>query len=196
MKFLFITTGSQATFYAAAPLATAVRNAGHEILLASHEPWVETAEAIGVPTVCYTPDPVRHFMKLGRPGSALRFPREMGDDEMLGVGQGFARMASAGLNTLLDLAEDWPPDVIVGSSMSYAAGLLAAHRKVPYVRQAEYLAIPITGIDPGAEEGLRPDLERLELAGLPMPVGVWIIMIAISCSFGSTQKVVPQAPVQ
>jgi glycosyltransferase len=88
---------------------------------------------------------------------------------MLDVGRGFARMASAGLGALLDLAEDWRPDLVVGSAMTYAAGLLATRLKVPYVRQAEYLRIPMASIDPGAEEELRPELERLGLAGLPEP---------------------------
>jgi glycosyltransferase len=169
MKFLFIATGSQATFYAVAPLATAVRNAGHQVLLATHEPWMETAETIGVPTVCYSPEPIRHFMKTLHPGKAVRFPSEFGDEDMVGQGRGFARMASAGLGALLDLAEDWRPDLVVGSAMTYAAGLLATRLKVPYVRQAEYLRIPMASIDPGAEEELRPELERLGLAGLPEP---------------------------
>jgi UDP:flavonoid glycosyltransferase YjiC (YdhE family) len=169
MKFLFITTGSQATFYAVAPLATAARNAGHEVILAAHEPWMETVEAIGVPTVAFTAEPIRHFMKTVRPGKALMFPKELGDEEMLGQGRGFARMACAGLDALLALVEDWTPDLVIGSSMSYSAGLLATRLKVPYVRQAEYLAIPITGIDPGAEEELRPELERLGLTELPDP---------------------------
>ncbi|XKK61500.1 hypothetical protein HFP71_00390 [Streptomyces sp. ARC32] len=74
MKILFITTGSQATYYAAAPLATAARNAGHQVMLAAHEPWVETAEAIGLPTFCFTVDPIRHFMRITNPGKGLRFP--------------------------------------------------------------------------------------------------------------------------
>jgi UDP:flavonoid glycosyltransferase YjiC (YdhE family) len=169
MKFLFVTTGSQATFYAVAPLATAVRNAGHQVLMATHEPWIETAEAIGVPSVCYSHEPIRHFMKTLHPGEALRFPSEMGDDAMVGQGRAYARMATAGLGALLDLTKDWRPDLVVGSAMSFAAGLLATHLNVPYVRQAEYLQIPVTGIDPGAEEELLPELERLGLAGLPKP---------------------------
>lgn len=53
MRFLFVTTGSPATFYAVAPLVTAAQNAGHEVILAAHEPWMETVEGIGVPTICY-----------------------------------------------------------------------------------------------------------------------------------------------
>ncbi|MFG2006927.1 glycosyltransferase [Spirillospora sp. NPDC048911] len=169
MKILFITTGSQATFYAAAPLATAARNAGHQVMLAAHEPWVETAEAIGLPTFCFTEHPIRHFMQLANPGKGLRFPQEMGDEAMIDQGRGFARMGLAGLESLLELAKDWLPDVVVGNSQSYSAMLLSAHLKVPYVRHIEYLGIPFTGIEPGAEEELRPELERLGLDGLPEP---------------------------
>jgi UDP:flavonoid glycosyltransferase YjiC (YdhE family) len=169
MKILFVTTGSQATFYAIAPLATAARNAGHEVLLATHEPWMETVEAIGIPAVCFTSEPIRHFMKTVYPGTTLKVPTKLGDEVMLGQGRGFVRMANAGMKALLDLVEDWPPDLVIGSAMSFSAGLLATRLKVPYVRQIEYLAIPVTGIDPGAEDELRPELDRLGLTGLPAP---------------------------
>jgi UDP:flavonoid glycosyltransferase YjiC (YdhE family) len=165
MRILFVTTGSQATYYATAPLATAARNAGHQVVLAAHEPWVETAEAIGLPTFCYTVDPIRHFMRITNPGRGLRFPLELGDEEMIGQGRGFARMGLAGVESLRALAADWAPDLVVGSSQSYAAMLLAAHLRIPYVRHVEYLGIPLTGIDPGAEAELRPELERLGLDG-------------------------------
>ncbi len=169
MRILFIVTGSQATFYATAPLATAARNAGHDVLLAAHEPWLETAEALGVPTVSFSSTPVRNFMRVGRSGNKLRFPKVLGDDEMVAVGQGFAKLAVASREAVLALANDWRPDLVVGSSMSYAAGLLAAEIGVPYVRQVEYLAIPMTGIDPGAEAELAPQLTDLGLPGLPEP---------------------------
>jgi glycosyltransferase len=168
MRFLFITTGSQVTVYAVAPLATAVRNAGHEVLLAANEPLMQYAEAIEVPAVSIVPGPIRHFLMASRSEDARTAPRDL-REEMLDFGRGFAKMASAELDPLLDLAEDWPPDVIVGGSMSYAAGLLATRLEVPYVRQIEYLRVPTRGVDPVAEEGLRPELERLGLAGLPDP---------------------------
>lgn len=168
MKILFITTGSQATYYATAPLASAARNAGHQVMAAAHEPWVETAEAIGLPTFCYSAEPIRHFMAQAT-GKGLQFPVDLGDEAMFGQGRGFARMGLAGVKTLLDLAKDWTPDVVVGNSQSYAAMLLAAHLKIPYVRQIEYLGIPITGIDPGAEAELRPEMERLGVDGLLEP---------------------------
>ena len=37
MRFLFITGGSPACVFAVAPLASAVRNAGHEVFMAANE---------------------------------------------------------------------------------------------------------------------------------------------------------------
>jgi UDP:flavonoid glycosyltransferase YjiC (YdhE family) len=140
MKFLFTAGGSHATVFGAAPLATAARNAGHEILLAADEPLMNAAEAIGIPAVSISPEPIRY-----------------GQD---------STMASARLGALLDLSDDWPPDLVVGG-LSYVPGLLAAHLKVPYVRQAW---IPgAADRDRRAEVELRPELERLGLSGLPVP---------------------------
>jgi glycosyltransferase len=130
MKFLFTAGGSQATVFSVAPLATAARNAGHEILLAADEPLVEAAEVIAVPAV-----------------------------SIPGVGG----MARARVDALLNLAEDWPPDLVVGG-LTYLPGLIAASLKVPYVRQVWDI-----GPSKRAEQGLQPELERLGLAGFPDP---------------------------
>jgi UDP:flavonoid glycosyltransferase YjiC (YdhE family) len=168
MKILFITTGSQVTVYAVAPFATAVRNAGHEVLLAANEPLMQYVEAIEVPAVSVATEPIRHFLMAGRSEDGRTAPRDV-QEENLDFGRGFAKMGSAELDPLLALAGDWSPDLIVGGSMSYAAGLLAASLKVPYVRQIEYLRVPTPGVDPVAKEGLRPELGRLGLAGFPEP---------------------------
>lgn len=132
MKFLFTAGGGQATVFAAAPLATAARNAGHEILLAADEPLLETIAAIGLPAAA-TPHP---------------------------------RLSSARLGALMDLAEDWPPDLVVGG-LSYVPGVLATRLQVPYVRQA--WDVPRADMKRKAEEELRPELDSLGLAGLPDP---------------------------
>ncbi|MEV0660670.1 nucleotide disphospho-sugar-binding domain-containing protein [Actinomadura luteofluorescens] len=155
------------TVFSVAPLATAARNAGHEILLAANEPLVETATAIGIPAVAISPEPIGHFVRGARrrPGaSEFEQPREA----MLHLGRSYARMARAGWDALLDVAGAWSPDLVVGGAMSYAAGMLADRLKVAYVRHA-WDIVPTTGTDPGAEEELRPELERLGLAGLPAP---------------------------
>jgi glycosyltransferase len=126
MRFLFTAGGSAAVVFGMAPLATAARNAGHDVLMTAEEPLVDTAAAIGIPAVATPP-----------PG-----------------------MAAARLDALLDLAEDWPADVVVGG-LSYVPGLVAAHLKVPYVRS-------YWGISPlRAEEGLPALLARMGLTGPP-----------------------------
>jgi glycosyltransferase len=141
MKLLFTAGGSQATVFAVAPLATAARNAGHEILLAADEPLMETSQAVGLPAVSITPERMRH-----------------GQDAMT---------AEVRLDALLDLAEDWAPDLVVGA-LSPVPRLLAAHLKVPYVRQVWYIG-PMADNDRRATEQLRPELDRLGVAELPDP---------------------------
>lgn len=167
MKFLFIAGGSSATVFTIAPLATALRNAGHEVLVAANEPLPDIAAGIGLPSVSIVPEPVFHFMRFDRSGNPVEPPKDPREN-MLHTGRAFGRMAAAGLDPLRDLARNWRPDLVVGGSMTYAAGLLAAHLEVPYVCQA-WDIVPTTGADPGAEEELRPELSRLGLAELPAP---------------------------
>jgi UDP:flavonoid glycosyltransferase YjiC (YdhE family) len=167
MKVLFIADGSPATVYAIAPLATALRNAGHDILLAANEPLLESAETIGIPSVSVTDQPIGKFMAAGRRENAVEGGRDQ-QGEMYGIGRGFARMGSATLDALIELTRDWPADLIVGGSMCYGAGLLASQIKVPYVRQA-WDIVPMSGPDAGAAFELRSVFEQLGLPGLPEP---------------------------
>ncbi|MFD7280997.1 nucleotide disphospho-sugar-binding domain-containing protein [Streptomyces sp. NPDC059862] len=167
MKFLFVAGGSSATVFTVSPLATALRNAGHEILVAANEPLPDIAAGIGLPSISIVPEPVFHFMRFDRSGNPVEPPKDSREN-MLHTGRAFGRMAAAGLDALRDIARDWRPDAIVGGSMTYAAGLLAAHLGVPYVRQA-WDVVPTDGADPGAEEELRPELSALGLTGLPDP---------------------------
>ncbi|MFD0683229.1 glycosyltransferase [Actinomadura fibrosa] len=168
MRFLFTPVGSQANVDAVTPLAMAVRSAGHEILLAANDPMMAYAEEVRIPAVSVMSEPTRHFVMTGRTRKDAQSPDDL-REEARGMGRGFARMASASLDALLEVAEDWSPDLVVGGAMSFAAGLLAAHRKIPHVRFAEYPGIPVTDIDPAAEEGLRPELQRLGLSAPPAP---------------------------
>ncbi|HEY1919434.1 MAG TPA: nucleotide disphospho-sugar-binding domain-containing protein [Streptosporangiaceae bacterium] len=139
MKLLFTAGGGQAAVFGAAPLATAARNAGHDILLALDEPLLATAEAIGIPAVSISTELLRYGHELGA--------------------------ASARLEAMADLAQAWSPDVVVGG-LSYVPGLLATRLKVPYVRQAW---VPTTDMPARAARDLRLELERLGMTGLPDP---------------------------
>ncbi|MFD9792544.1 nucleotide disphospho-sugar-binding domain-containing protein [Streptomyces sp. NPDC059070] len=167
MKFLFIAGGSSATVFTVAPLAMALRTAGHEVLVAANQPLTDTAASVGLPSVSLNPEPVWHFMRFDRSGNPID-PPQGHTENMLHTARSFARMGLAGLGTLRELARDWRPDVVVGGSMTYVAGLFAAEIGVPYVRQ-DWDVVPTNEADPGAEDELRPELERLGLEGLPLP---------------------------
>lgn len=169
MRILYVTTGSQATVYAIAPLLAAARAAGHDVLLAANESLMRFAAAVEVPAVSITPTPTRYFV-LADPTKPFdpMAPRDR-EEETRRTGRGYAKLASVTLDPLLDLAGDWAPDLLVGGSMNYVTGLVAARLKVPYARHVEYLRVPVAEVDPVAEESLAPELERLGLAATPEP---------------------------
>ncbi|MDT3442561.1 MULTISPECIES: nucleotide disphospho-sugar-binding domain-containing protein [unclassified Pseudofrankia] len=167
MRFLFVTAGSPATVFALTPLATAARNAGHEVFMAASEELVPAIAGNGIPPVSITPASIRDFIFTDAAGGAVAVP----DDSrsvMLHVGRSFARMAEAGLEALFTLVRDWRPDLVVGGSAAYGAGLVAAHLGVPYIRHA-WDTVDTTLMDEGAAEILTPRLSKLGLDDLPSP---------------------------
>ncbi|WP_133909878.1 glycosyltransferase [Streptomyces sp. NBC_00582] len=167
MRILFVAGGSAATVFALAPLATAARGAGHEVVMAAVGDIVPVVAGVGLPGVSMTSSPIRDFIYRDRDGAPVTPPTDP-EDQPAFTGRWFGRMAAATLGPLTDLARDWRPDLVVGGTMMYAAGLLARQWGVPYVRHA-WDAVEATRIDPGGEDELRPELERLGLSGLPAP---------------------------
>jgi UDP:flavonoid glycosyltransferase YjiC (YdhE family) len=167
MKFLFVTGGSWATVFALTPLATAVRNAGHEIFMAANEELVPAITGNGIPAVGITQASIRDFIFTDRDGRPVTVPQET-RDVMLHVGRSFARLAEAGLDTLLTLVRDWRPDVVVGGSAAYGASLVAAHLGVPYVRHT-WDTVETATMDEGAIDVLSPQLRKLGRDRLPEP---------------------------
>ncbi|MFE2337051.1 glycosyltransferase [Streptomyces coelicoflavus] len=141
MKILFTVGGSQAAVFGVAPLASAARSAGHEILLAADEPLMAAAQSVGLPAVCITPERMRY-----------------GQDAMT---------AAVRIDALLELTRQWTPDLVVGG-LSHVPRVLAAALKVPFVRHIWHIA-PMARRDRTAVAELQPQLERLGLAELPPP---------------------------
>jgi len=167
MRILFVTAGSPATVFALTPLATAARNAGHQVFMAASEELVPAIAGNGIPPVGITPASIRDFIFSDATGRAAAVP----DDPrsvMLHVGRAFARLAEAGMDGLSTLVRDWRPDLVVGGSACYGAGLAATQLGVPYVRHA-WDTVDTTLMDDGAIEILAPRLSKLGLDGLPVP---------------------------
>ncbi|MEG3631667.1 nucleotide disphospho-sugar-binding domain-containing protein [Streptomyces poriticola] len=167
MKFLFIPGGSPATVFGLVPLARAVHNAGHEILMASTKDMMPSVTGTGVPGVAVTPHDIWRFITQDREGNAKEIPMDL-ESQGPFVGRWFAQMAADGLPALREISTTWRPDLVVGGSMSYAAPLLAAHLGIPYVRQA-WDTDESNAQDRGAELELAPELRELGLDRLPEP---------------------------
>ncbi|MFG2296197.1 glycosyltransferase [Streptomyces sp. NPDC048603] len=167
MRILFVAAGSPATVFALAPLATAARNAGHQVVMAANEDMTPVITGVGLSAVATTGRPIRHFITTDRDGNPESIPTDP-VEQALFTGRWFARMAAETLPRMLEFCRSWRPDVVVGGTMCYVAPLLALHLGVPHVRQA-WDAIDADGIHPGADAELRPELTALGLDRLPDP---------------------------
>ncbi|MFF3333576.1 nucleotide disphospho-sugar-binding domain-containing protein [Streptomyces sp. NPDC002888] len=167
MKILFVASGSPATVFALAPLATAARNAGHAVFMGAVEDMVPYIASAGIPALSTAPSSIRRFSTMDRAGNPVRMP-ETPAEELDFAGRWFGRMAAGSMAALRELAQNWRPDLVVGGSMSFAAALIATELGVPYVRQA-WDTGDAWRTDPAASEELRPELEELGLDRLPDP---------------------------
>ncbi|MCX3062133.1 nucleotide disphospho-sugar-binding domain-containing protein [Streptomyces beihaiensis] len=167
MRILFVAAGSVATAFALTPVATAARNAGHAVIMAANDDVIPAITGVGLPAFSVSSQPIGRFVNTDRSGRPTQIPA-VPSEQIPFTGRWFGRMAAAWLGPLVELARDWRPDVVVGGTMSYAAGLLAARLGIPYVRHA-WDAIEATAIDHGAVEELAPELAELGLEWLPEP---------------------------
>ncbi|GHH20971.1 glycosyltransferase [Streptomyces rubradiris] len=193
LRMLFVAAGSPATVSALAPLATAARNAGHEVFMAATEDMIPVVVGAGLPGVAATPRSMRDFMFATRDGTRLDLPADTATRLRFG-GRGFGRLAAGSLPALRELSRAWRPDVVIGGTLSFAAGLLAAELGVPYVRHAWDMGEPAE-MDQGAEEELAPELSRAALPGLPEP-RLWVHicpprMLAPDAAPGAVMRFVP-----
>jgi UDP:flavonoid glycosyltransferase YjiC (YdhE family) len=166
MKVLFIPGNSPYPIFAHTPLATATRNAGHQVLMGGIEWVLPNIASVGLPAVRISPvsmEEVSAFM-----GAVPEDP----DEYAKAVGRVYAEVALDSLEPLLDLADHWRPDIVVGGGMFYTAPLLAHHLNIPSVR-LEWDRIDTRMYDPGAEAVLAPVLADLGLRRLPAP-DLWL----------------------
>ncbi|MDF3293381.1 glycosyltransferase [Streptomyces silvisoli] len=193
LKTLFVAAGSPATVFALAPLATAARNAGHEVFVAATEDMMPVVVGAGLPGVAVTGKTMRDYMFATRDGVPLVLPTDTTTRLHFG-GHGFGRLAADSMAALRALGRAWRPDIVIGGTLSFAAGLLAAELGVPYVRHAWDMGEPVE-MDLGAEEELAPELARLGLERLPEP-RLWIHicpprMLTPDAAVGAVMRFVP-----
>jgi UDP:flavonoid glycosyltransferase YjiC (YdhE family) len=167
LKVVILAGVAPSTIFSHAPLAMALRNAGHQVMMtASIEDMIPTIAEVGLPAVPITDPNVSPRQVLADHGLA-RVPEDPAERERLS-GQWYARLEAVTLDALLAFTKDWRPDVVIGGICSYAAPLLAASLGVPYVRHSWDIHDPRL-MDAGAEEELRADLAALGLDAMPKP---------------------------
>ncbi|GLZ29310.1 dNTP-hexose glycosyl transferase [Lentzea sp. NBRC 105346] len=171
MRILFVTGGSPATVFPLTPLATAARNAGHQVFVASTEETMPAVAGAGLPGVSVSPTPIRTYITTDRSGAPIQEPTDP-LEHMHYIGHGFGRLAAGQLPGLFELAQAWRPDVVVGGFLVFAAPVLAARLGVPYVRHSWDSGEPPV-VDVAAEQEMRPELENLGLSGIPA-ADLWI----------------------
>ncbi|MFI1496037.1 nucleotide disphospho-sugar-binding domain-containing protein [Streptomyces platensis] len=169
MKVLFMAAGtSPASVFAIAPLATAVRNAGHEIIVAGFGEMTPTIESVGLPPVAVVPNETAdNIHSMDRPGGKLEFPPSPAN-ELPFLGSWFGRQAAVSLEGLLELSRRWRPDIVVGGTLDYSTSLLSAHLGVPHVRQA-WDWLDLSAAHSYADAELQPELAAVGLERLPAP---------------------------
>ncbi|BBC30322.1 hypothetical protein SGFS_016160 [Streptomyces graminofaciens] len=168
MKVLFVAGPSPATVFGLASLASALRNAGHHVIMAATEELSSHVTGIGLPTVVVTDRTWQSLITTDRAGRPVPRMTRGVDSERRHHGGWFGRLAAESLPSLLEVSANWRPDLVVGGSMSYAAPLLAAHLGVPHVRQA-WDTYDTRGVDAYAARELAPELDRLGMSELPEP---------------------------
>jgi hypothetical protein len=123
MRLLFVAAGSPATVFALVPLATAARNAGHQVFVAGTEDMVPVITGTGLPAVSMTKRTMRDCMFTSGDGAALTLPTDPAERMRFG-GRGFGRLAAYSLDTLTELCSVWRPDVIIGGTLSFCRSVV------------------------------------------------------------------------
>jgi UDP:flavonoid glycosyltransferase YjiC (YdhE family) len=140
MRVLFTTWAWPSHLYVLVPLAWACRAAGHEVLVASQPEILDEITRTGLPGAAVGADV--DAVELVR-GYVL--PSEAGQGDGLGqapkLGKGpramqmFMAHAESMVDSLVDLAREWRPDVVVFEPTALAGPVAAAAIGVPAVRQ-------------------------------------------------------------
>ncbi len=166
MKVLFIPGNSPQPIFSHAPLVNAVRSAGHQVLVGGINWVLPTIAGVGLPAVQISP------LSEEEVGAFIASMPTDPESWAHSVGKVYAEIALSSLPNLMELAEHWRPDIVVGGGMFYTAPLLAHQLGIPSVR-VEWDRNDTRPYDPGAEPVLRPLLDELGLAAVPGP-DLWL----------------------
>src|SRR5688572_8373690 len=135
MRALFVANPLVGHVLPLVPLATAFRDAGHDVLFATGDDGLDAARKAGLETYDVAPG-----VSVGRVfgGATLRHPVYItrmlrGDSGTEGVGWMFAAMTGRLADPVVSLADEWRPDLVLHEGLAPVGALAAARRGVPSV---------------------------------------------------------------
>ncbi|WP_433082671.1 glycosyltransferase [Dactylosporangium sp. CA-052675] len=159
MRVLVTTCPAHGHFLPLVSLCWSLRAAGHDVLVATPEPFVAYAATAGLPVVAAT-DPFD-------PRAVMR-PEPAADRRELltGTGRGFGRLAARTVDGLADLVESWRPALVLTEPTEFAGPIAAAALGVPFAIQTYGIASR-PELHDAAHDELAPVYARFGLAAPP-----------------------------
>jgi UDP:flavonoid glycosyltransferase YjiC (YdhE family) len=135
MRALFVANPMVGHVLPLVPLATAFRDAGHDVVIASAGEGIDAARKTGLAVRDVAPGLKVERVMLG---AMLRRPRMMrrelaGEGGTGGVGYLFAPLTARMAEGTVGLAEDWRPDLVLHEGLAPVGALAAARCGVPSV---------------------------------------------------------------
>jgi UDP:flavonoid glycosyltransferase YjiC (YdhE family) len=133
VRVLFTTTGHSGHLLPLVPLAQACQRAGHDIAIATHASRTAAVERVGLPAHAVEEAPETAWAPL-----MSRLPRlRQADADALIIAEGFARTAGgAALPGVLDVVDEFTPDVLVHECYEFAGPIAAESRGIASARVA------------------------------------------------------------
>ncbi|MFJ5591084.1 nucleotide disphospho-sugar-binding domain-containing protein [Streptomyces noursei] len=169
MKLLFVAGPTPSNIFALAPLATAARNAGHQVFMSAPKELTSVVTGVGLPAIAATTTDLTALKATRRSGEPEHVPDDVDHPDFIQyTGRWFGRLAAHSLVRLREVVAAWRPDALVGGPHAYAAALLAHEYDVPWIRHS-WTALDTVGIHTGSEGELTPELAELGLGRLVLP---------------------------
>lgn len=166
MRILVVAGGTEDRVFPLIPMAQTAHLLGHEVFMAGPENLMDTISAAGVPAISVTRRSMARSLRDSE-GHLIPVPTDPHERNIFD-GRRFGRYASWCMEGLLELADQWRPDLVVGGALAFAAPLTAARRDVPYVKHAVDVGGPRT-VDLAATAELARWLDLMGLQEMPEP---------------------------
>jgi UDP:flavonoid glycosyltransferase YjiC (YdhE family) len=152
------------------PVALALRDAGHEVLLATAADGIGAAQKAGVPVHDVAPglsmgplmirSMLRHPIRVGR--------MVRGDEGTDGVGLLFTSVSAAMAPATVRLADEWRPDLVLHEGLAPVGSLVAARLGVPAVL-VDALLFDARELFRAVAQNLARTTDRYGIDVLPVP---------------------------